>query len=293
MPDPVAPVTPVAPVAPVTPVAPVAPVTPVAPVVPATFDWKSAGLDDVGMNTITTKQWKTPGDMLGSYVNLEKLVGAPPEQIIKLPKDMADPSMKDVWSRLGKPVNAADYKIEAIKGSDPEFSKTISSIFHDADVPVSMAHKITTKYNEHVAAVVTKQQTEYTAKVERENVALRTEWGAQHDSRIEIAKNAAKAFGVSAEQINALEKVMGFAGVHKMMYTIGSKIGEADFVRGGGKPGDFNGMTVDSAKAQIAALRADKLFVARFSSKDPVVASEARAEMRRYELVAFPGQQTV
>ena len=81
---------------------------------------------------------------------------------------------------------------------------------------------------------------------------------------------------------------MGFAQVHRLFYGIGSKLGEAEFLQAGGKPGEFGGMSSESAQAQIVANRKDPAFAARFNSADPTVRGEARALMARLTKIAYP-----
>jgi hypothetical protein len=52
-------------------------------------------------------------------------------------------------------------------------------------------------------------------------------------------------------------------------------------------------MTVESARARIMELKKDSTFIAKWNSSDPTVRGEARAEMQRYEKVAYPGQQVL
>lgn len=260
---------------------------------PPAASWTD-GLDAPTQAFVAERQWKGIGDALTSYRNLEKLTGVPPEQIIKLPKDMNETAMGEVYDRLGRPKSAADYKLaETVKGADPEFAKTASGWFHEAGLNASQANKVAAKWQAHVEAQDKATLTAYNAKVEADKLALKTEWGANHDAHIEMAKTAGKAFGMTDAHIVALERVMGYAGVHKFLANIGSKLGEAEFVQGGGKPGDFTGMTPERAQARIAELKSNAEFKAKFAHKDPLVSGEARAEMRRLEKIAYPGQQVI
>ncbi|MES2348483.1 MAG: hypothetical protein V4641_13050 [Pseudomonadota bacterium] len=257
----------------------------------AVFDWKGAGLDDVGLATVNNKQWKGPADLLGSYVNLEKLVGVPPEQIIKLPKDMAPELMGEVYDRMGRPKTAAEYKLPVPDGGDPKFAETASTWFHEAGLSASQAAKVAAKWNEHIGGANKAQMDAYNTSVTADQNALKIKWGAEHDANHAIAKQAAAAFGLDAAKITGLEKTLGYAGVHELLYSIGSKIGEAEYVAGGGNPGAFAGMTPEAARAQITTLKSDRTFVARFNSADPVVRGEAKAEMDRLHQKAYPGVQ--
>ena len=94
------------------------------------FDWGKQGLDTDSMALVNDRQWKGVPDVLTSYRNLEKLIGVPPERVIKLPGDK-DPveSWNSVYDRLGRPKAAADYKIPLPEGDTGEFAKAIAPIF--------------------------------------------------------------------------------------------------------------------------------------------------------------------
>ena len=254
-----------------------------------TFDWKAAGVPDAGLATVAAKGWKAPGDLLDSYVNLEKLVGAPPEQIIKLPKDRNAATMGPVYDQLGRPKTAAEYKLPVPEGAKPEYATTMSAAMHELGLSLHQAQALATKQNEFIAAQSKASLEAYTAEVGKQANALKTEWGGKHDENVAVAKKAAAAFGMTVEHINALEKAMGFAGVHKFLYTIGAKLGEADFVQSGGNAQEFSGLSVDSAKAKVAELKKDGAFIARYNHTDPMIRGEARKEMERYLKVANPG----
>lgn len=256
---------------------------------PAAYDWKSAGLDANGMSVVENKGWKAPSDMLGSYVNLEKLIGVPPEQVIKLPKEMNDATMGPVYDRLGRPKTPEEYKLPVPEGDTGEFAGIASKWFHEAGLSASQAGKVAAKWNEHVAEFTKKQMTDYTKSVEMDKIKLKTEWGDKHDSNIAVAKQAAVTFGVDDATISKLEKDMGFAGVYRFLFNIGSKLGEAEFIQGGGSPGQFAGTSVESARAQIEANKKDRSFIDRFNSKDPQIRGQARAESRRLHQIAYPG----
>lgn len=260
----------------------------------AAFDWKATGgIDDLGLATVTAKGWKGPSDLLGSYVNLEKLVGAPPELVIKLPKDVTPESMAPVYDKLGRPKTAADYKLPVPAGDSGEFAKHASGWMHELGLSANQGVKLAEKWNAHFDGLAKTNLANYTKAVDADKVALRGEWGDKHDANHSLAQQAAVALGVTAEQVAALEKTMGYAGTHKFFQSIGSKMGEAEFVNGGGRRSDFGGLTPESARAQITALKADKGYIAKFNHSDPIVRSEAQKEMERLNKVAYPGQVTL
>lgn len=261
--------------------------TPTPTPAPVAFDWKGAGLDDAGQALVGTKGWKGVPDVVSSYVNLEKLIGAPPEKIIRLPNEMTAETMAPIYDQLGRPKEASGYNIAVPEGVDKAFAEQAKGWFHTAGLTASQAEKVAGEWNNHVTAAQKTQLDTYTADVATQTTALKTEWGTKYDENVGVAKQAAKTFGMTEAQVSAMEKTMGFAGVHKFLHSIGAKLGEAAFVEGGGK-GTFQGMTPEMAQARISTLRKDSSFVARFNSKDPVQSGEARAEMDNLTKLAYP-----
>jgi hypothetical protein len=258
------------------------------------FDWKTAGLEAENLAYIESKGFQKPADVVNSYRNLEKLTGVPPEQIIKLPKEMNDATMGEVYDRLGRPKTAAEYNIPIPEGGSKEFAATASDWFHKRGLSAAQALGVSEDWNAFVAADVAKREADYNASVQMDTIKLKTEWGAdKYDSNLAIARQAAATFGITAEQISGMEKTLGFGGVYRLMYGIGSKIGEATFVQNGGSLSSFQGLTPETARAQIAANMKDKTFQAKFNSNDPVVKGDARKEMDRLHAVAHPGTMTM
>jgi hypothetical protein len=261
------------------------PAAPPAAAPPAAFDWKAAGLDVEGLAVVNDRQWKTPADLVTSYRNLEKLTGVPPEQIVKLPKGMDPALMGEVYDKLGRPKSPAEYKLAE---TETPYMKAIAEAMHEAGLNTVQAKKLADKQNAFIESENTRLQKEYEQKVSADINSMKSEWLDKYDSNIAVAKKAAAAFGMTVEQVNALEKTLGFAGTTNFLYNIGAKIGEAEFVQNGGQPGEFAGMSVESARGQLDILMKDRSFVQRFNSKDPVVRGEARALKERLTKIAYP-----
>ena len=261
---------------------------------PASFDWGTLTLDADVKALVTDRQWKTPNDLAKSYQNLEKLTGVPPEQIIKLPKGDDPVAWNDVWTRLGRPAKAEDYKIPLPEGDKGEFAKEAAKWFHDAGLTQAGATKLATKWNEHQAA----QQKAYTEGIAARDVKevgeLKAEWATDYDKHAAIVDKAAETFGMTLEQLGALKQVMGPKAAMNFMRNIGSKLGIEDpnFVKGDGPTG-FNNMSPQQAQEEMTRLRKDKLFAQEFNSPDPRVKSEARAKMNRLAIIAAPGHTVV
>lgn len=224
----------------------------------------------------TNKGWESPEIAVNSFRNLEKLAGAPPEQILRIPKsDAPAEEWSKVWEKVGRPADPKEYGFKAPEGGDAKFPEWASKTFHEIGVPKQMATKLAEKFTEFQSALQAERDTVYAAEIEKQNGALKTEWGAAYEQNIGKAKLAAQSLGVDGETIDKLEKAMGLAGVMKFFHTLGSKIGESDFVAGGGGNKGFGGvMTPGQAQARIKELQTDIEFGKKLTSGDVATKTE-------------------
>ena len=249
-------------------------------------DWTS-GLNDDFKGYVQNKGFKDPTAVLDSYRNLEKLMGAPKERLLKLPEKMDDDAaMMEIYNKLGRPEKADDYNLPVPAGMDDSFAKWAKGSFHEMGLTKGQAEKFGGKWNEYVQSQVAARQEAAKTKITAEVESLKKEWGMAHDQNVNVAKNAAKAFGVTEEMINKMEATIGFAPLMKFMHGIGSKLGESNFVGGNSGGGSFSGaMAPGIAQAQIQALKQDPGFTAKYVAGD----SEARAKMEHLHKMAYPG----
>ncbi len=238
----------------------------------------------------TTKGFKDPSAVVDSYRNFEKLMGAPKDRILKLPeKDDASPEWDEISSRLGWPGKPEDYGLQTPKeGGDEDFTKAMAKTLHDARVPRRQAQAIVKGYSDYATA----KQAQVTAQQEQvrgqQTQELQKEWGQAFNQNVEIGKRAVQAFGFDRETVDKLETSLGFAGVMKMMHTIGSKIGEDKFISGHHNNQSFGGvLTPDQAQARIQIAKQDKELMSRYIKGDRAVVEE----MKMLHQMAYPDVQ--
>ena len=245
--------------------------------------------DDEAKGFVQNKGWKDSADLLGSYRNLEKLTGAGPDKLLKLPTGDDKAEWDAFYTKLGRPESADGYKLPVPDGDDGAFAKTAAGWFHELGLTAAQAEKLSAKWNEHVGQMGQQAEAQkgeaYKAQIEQDNKALTSKWGAAYEQNINIAKTAAREFGFDGPTIDKLESALGFAGLMEFMHNVGSKIGEASFVSGdSGAPGRFGVMTPDQAKQQITALRSDSGFISKYTAGD----AEAKAKMAQLHKWAYP-----
>lgn len=264
-----------------TPAAPAATATPAA----TTTDWTS-GFNDEVKGFVQNKGFKDPASVIDSYRNLEKLMGTPKERLLRLPENMDDATaMGEIYTRLGRPQTPEDYKIEVPKDGDASFAKWAQGTFHELGLTSKQATALVGKWNEFATNIQNGMTEKSATEMQAQHDGLKKEWGAAFEQNISIAKRAAAEFGISADVIDKMESAMGFTQVMKLMHTVGSKLGEGEFITNGSRGGSFNGaLTPEQARNKIGALRQDNEFIKRYTNGD----ASAKAEMERLHAMAYP-----
>lgn len=254
---------------------------------PATVvtDWTASLPDDV-KGYVQNKGFKDPAQVVDAYRNFEKLKGVPQERLLTLPDKEDSPDWNSVYTKLGKPASASEYKIAAPEGQDGKFAEWAKGVFHGANLSNKQAEMIAAKWNEHLAQTKNEQALAYKNQADQEENALKKEWGAAHGQNIELAKKAAQTFGIDPDTMDKMESVLGYGKFMKMMQNIGSKLGEDSFVSpsSGNNGGKFNVMTPQAAHDKIKTLMADKEWAKKYVSGD----ASARQEFEHLHRMANP-----
>jgi hypothetical protein len=107
------------------------------------------GLDDY-QEIIDAKNWQSAGDVLKSYTNLEKAVGA--DKVV-LPNPDSDLLEWEGWEKLGTPSDPTDYAMaspDGFEAYDSDLSDDMRSVFHSAKLTPVQAQMIHDKFVERM-----------------------------------------------------------------------------------------------------------------------------------------------
>lgn len=228
------------------------------------------------------KGWKTPGDALTSYRNLEKLQGVPPERLLKLPEKADDPGWGEIHTKLGfaPPAAATDYGLDKIEGFDPQFVTKAQDILHAHKVPKDMASAAMADIGKVLGELEQAHEQQRLTAFEGDLAKLRTEWGGKFDELSQLGLRAANEYmpktGLEQGDMDSIRDAIGQAKFNRLWAGIGSSMGEAAFVDGasGAQPGV---MSPDAALARRNQMVGDSDFLARFQRGE----SQAVAEWQR------------
>lgn len=209
-----------------------------------------------------------------AYNEAQKFVGAPADQLVRLPSGPADEAgTKALWAKLGAPADVAGYDFAAVKRADgaaldPAFEAAFKQAALEANMPKDMATRIAASVVKHMDGVSANELAEKTAAVQKDKAELMANWGNNFVQNQVIAQNAVRALGIPPEAVAALEGQVGYSKVMEMFRNIGTKIGEASFVTGGGVGNGNNIMTKEGAGARLTELKQDSAWVSRYMSGD-------------------------
>lgn len=246
-------------------------------------EWFDSFPDDV-KGVVTNKGWKSPADAVGSYMNLEKLLGADKAgRAIVPPKDDAPAEeWSAFWGKMGRPETPDGYQLPVPEGDPGEFAKTASTWFHEAGIPAKQATALVEKWNEYQQATAQQMEAEWQQKSALDVQELQKAWGPQFDAQAEISRRAIREAGLTQEQAVAIERAIGIKAAAEAFSKLGRAFVEAPMKGGEGRAMSFGG-TPDDAKARIAALRQDPGWSAKYINGD----ADARSEFDRLHQIAF------
>lgn len=254
---------------------------------PASAEWYAGFSDESLRGFVANKQFKDPAMMAESYRNLEKLRGVPEDQLLKISADPAE--QKAMWQKLGTPDKPEGYGLDTAADA-PQSQKDFTDW---AKATALKANMTTEQFKSFVGEWNTRAQTEAKNKTEaqlatakQEFDGLKAEWGNAYDQKTNVATAAAKEFGLTVEQIDGIQKTLGYSKTMKLLSDIGSKLGEGTFTQGSQPPAN---LSVDAAKAQIALKKSDPAYMAKYATKDQLV----YAEFSKLLADAYPGTTSV
>lgn len=228
------------------------------------------GLSEDAMTFVSNKGFKNVEDVVTGYRNLEKFTGVPADKLLKMPDENNADEVNAFYEKLGRPQKAEDYKFEIADGQDDSIAKAIAPELFKAGLSQKQAAAI---YKTLEAAKIEQTKAAEAAAVKAEE-DLKSEWGTNYDNNLKAAQQAAKIAGVTAEQIEALQKATDYKTVMNMFKNLASKFGE-DALRGAGdnKQTRFT-LTPQQAREKIEQLKTNKDWVQKISSGDKAALQE-------------------
>jgi hypothetical protein len=199
--------------------------------------------------------------------NAETKLGAPSDQLIRLPKDSGDVATRDaMFNKLGRPADPKAYDFKGVE-TDETFENWARPTFHKLGLSQDQAREVMAGLASEATRVEAEETAAQAAAFEVEKQALLKNWGKGAEANLFIAQQAYTKLGLTAEMVKAIEGQVGFKQTMETFLNLGHKMGEDRYVSGhSNQPGSL--MTRDMAKERITSLKADTAFVAKYMAGD-------------------------
>ena len=223
------------------------------------------------------------------YRDLERHIGVPPDQILKIPKkDAPEADVRAFRERLGMPKEAKDYDFTTIKDAagNPiaqDLADEMRTAAHKAGLSKEAAVEMAAATQRRIDARAAQQKTLNDGKLAEEQARLKADWGPNFDFNHLKAREGARRLGITPEAVTLLEQQIGYAAVMNAMRKIGVGTSEDTFVeRGAGSDGAPT--TQSGALSRINDLMADKAWAARYLAGG----ATERRELESLQRQAYP-----
>lgn len=257
-----------------------------APAAPAAAPSWLSGADEVTIGYVQNKGWTEPSQVLDGYRNLEKLLGADKAgNAVIIPKADADPKeWGAVFDRLGRPSAPDGYKVEIPQGGDPNIHNASLAKFHELGLTKTQGEALMGWYNGLVEQSNQATEAQRQAEFQRQDVALKTEWGQAYTQNLAQAQAGARGLGLDSATIDKLSDALGHKATMSLLQRVGVGMREDSLVTSDSTSGFSNALTPGQAKAQIQSLMQDKDFTSKYMSGN----ADARAKMEALHRYAYP-----
>ena len=188
--------------------------------------YDSWGLSEEDKGFIQSSNYADASAIIKSLRDTKSYVGADKNTIIKIPKPAEDGTVdySEVFKTLGRPDDASGYGFE-----ETEFSKVVAPKLFELGITKAQADGLSKMLEDWNATTAT-GQAEAAEQARAKGVeALKKSWGADFEVNNEVAAKAvrelAEAAGLTKEDFDKIEDLIGVEKAVKMFHAVGTKDG--------------------------------------------------------------------
>lgn len=201
----------------------------------------------------------------------EKLIGVPPDQLLRFPKDMSDvEGWNKIHAKLGVPADQKEYDFSTVKNKagetlNEDVANTMRGLVAELKIPKATASILVQKIVDLADKSSEESMAKFSGELAQEQAKLDANWGSNKVANQTVADNAMRALGVTDEQKDALKGSMGYAATMELFRNIGARMGEGNFIEGG-KDTKGPAMTVEAAQYRLDQLQNDAEWFKRYQA---------------------------
>lgn len=223
---------------------------------------------------------KAAMEAIKAHREAEKLIGAPADQMIRIPGVADVDGWNKVHARLGVPEKADAYDFSAVKNPDgtdlkPEDVTILRGMAHELRLDPARATVLVQKLVGIAKQEGEKQAATFAGNSAAELAAVKQNWGANAAANNVVAQNAAAKFGLdpAALNTNGAPITIPYSKALEMFRSMGQATGEHNFISGG-VLNPTGVMTREQAQHRLEQIGTDKLWYKKFQDGDAAARKE-------------------
>lgn len=227
-----------------------------------------------------------------SYANAQKLIGADPTSVLKIPSSEEDTAWNDVYTRLGRPEKPEDYNTEVLKdiqGIDEAKVKEITEVAHKNGVSSKALEAILSTYKDQMSGLSVQSEEQLNATYEEYDKQLKSYFGEAYDQRVGKIQSELKA--KADPEFLSLAKdypwVFDHPAVIKTFDAFIKASSESGSPKEGKTAGDY-AMTPAEALAEINAMDGDKMTMTILTNPSDPRQKDLVAKRSKLFAMAYP-----
>lgn len=232
------------------------------------------------------------GKMAKSYVNAQKLIGADPNAVLKIPANEEDAAWNDIYSKLGRPETPEEYDLDSIKeveGISEDNLKEIAEVAHKNGVSNKALAAIAEVYKGQIEGLSGKSDEEMDSIYKEYDQDLEKHFGSAFEARTSKIQEELKA--KADPEFIQLAKDYPWIMDHPSVIKTFDNFIKASSESSGPKEGKGSGdhaMTPNEALAEINAMDGDKEIVKIMSNSSDPRQKELVAKRSKLFAMAYP-----
>lgn len=241
---------------------------------PAVADWMKGFSADKAGDELSHQEWlakigaKDPNDVVARYRQLEKAHRESGK--VKIPGENATDEEKAAFREaIGAPKEAAGYEVKMPEGAenfeiDASVIDPLKEIAHKHGIPKAGFEELANVF----LGKALEDAKEEVARTDREADEVRKAWGADKDRKTVEFRRGAEALGLTAQDIQAIQREYGGGKTLELFQKIGAMMGE-DFFAGGGMAAKFGVANIEAAQAGVDKFINTPDLAAKLRAGDP------------------------
>lgn len=256
-----------------------------------------SGFEDEAVRTWAEgKGLKDAESAVKSYMNAEKLIGVPADQMLRLPKEGDFEGQAAFYAKLGKPAEASAYELALPEGVEKTaeieaFQGHMKELFHKANLTPEQVKVLAEGYNAFGAQESEDLTADYETSVQAQTLALQNKWGNGYDRMMRMGERATETLGFTTEIIDGIESAVGYEKTIELMAGLGKRMLEDNFVSGDSRGTGFAGeLTPAEARQQYDDFVSDPKNIAALMDKNNPGHAAAMRKKNEFFQLMHPGE---